>query len=408
MADPSSARQPDQVLERAGTRTPDHPVRDEILLLSSSFYADPEPLYAWMRREAPVYWDDATGIWGVSRYEHIMEVSRDWETFCSGQGSRPHVNVSQMISSDPPEHNLRRGIVSAGFTPRRVAAHEPFLREKVGGLIDAVEERGRCDFVRDLATPLPMYMIGSLMGLPESDHAQLLHWSDLYAAGNAADRKALEQAVVEFNAYFTRVIEERRGSAEEDLISLVVNAELEGRRLSLEDLLGDVALILVGGDETTRHVMSSGFEALMRNRDQWEALRADRSLLKGAIEEMLRWASPVKNMNRTATRDVELGGQKIREGDKLLLLYHSGNRDEAVFEDPDRFDIRRSPNEHMAFGGYGRHHCLGAQLARLELQVLFEELLERLPGIQLADPAAPRDQRPGTFVIGLDSLPVVF
>jgi len=395
------------VLPSAGTRTPEHPTRPEIRLLHSDFHADPEPLYEWMRREAPVYWDDYTGIWGIARYDHIMELARDHQTFCSGEGSRPQGRAPQMINCDPPEHNLRRGIISAGFTPKRVEAHEPYLRAKVTELIDAAIDRGSCDFVRDLATPLPMYMIGALMGLPEEDHATLLHWSDIFAAGNFDDVEGLLAAVGEFNRYMRPIVTGRQGNEGEDLISLVVDAEFEGQQLALDDVISETMLILVGGDETTRHVMSGGFDALMRHREQWEALRADRSLLKGAVEEMLRWVTPVKNMSRTATRDVEFGGQRIRKGEKLLLLYPSGNRDEQVFEDPYRFDIRRSPNAHMAFGGYGRHHCLGAQLARLELRVLFDELLDRLPDVALAEPDAPLDMRRGSFVLGLESLPVV-
>jgi cytochrome P450 family 142 subfamily A polypeptide 1 len=406
--DPEQGSEYEVVLDRAGTRAARHPTRPEIRLLDPAFYADPHPLFAWMRGEAPVYWDDATGLWGVARYADIMTVSRDAKTFCSGKGSRPESSVPSMINCDPPEHNLRRGIVSAGFTPRRVAAHEPYLRGKVRELIDAVAPRGACDFVRDVATPLPMFMIGELMGLPEEDHAMLLEWSDLFATGGEEVREKVVPAVVAYASYIMEIVERRRGKGGEDLVSLVVNAEEDGRRLSDNDVIFETMLILVGGDETTRHVISGGLEALLRRRDQWDALRADRSLLPGAVEEMLRWVTPIQNMNRTATRDVELGGQSIRAGDRLLLLYPSGNRDEAVFADPDRFDIRRSPNEHMAFGGYGRHHCLGAQLARLELTVLFDELLSRLPDLALADPGAPLRRRRGNFVLGLETLPVVF
>jgi cytochrome P450 family 142 subfamily A polypeptide 1 len=174
------------------------------------------------------------------------------------------------------------------------------------------------------------------------------------------------------------------------------------------DLVFETMLVLVGGDETTRHVISGGAEALLRHPDALARLRADRSLLPGAIEEMLRWTTPIQNMNRTATRDVDLGGQKIREGERMLLLYPSGNRDERVFDDPFRFDIEREPNDHLAFGGYGRHHCLGAQLARLELRVLFQALLDRLPDLELAEPGVAPPRRRGNFVLGLESLPVRF
>ncbi len=405
--DPEKASEFQVVLDRAGTRQAAHPTRADIRLLDPGFYVDPEPAFAWMREEAPVYWDDGTGIWGITRYADIMAISRDEKTFCSGQGSRPDSSVPSMINTDAPEHNWRRGIISAGFTPRRVKAHEDFLRQKVRGLLGAVADRGRCDFVRDVATPLPMFMIGELMGLPEEDHAQLLEWSDLFATGGDEIREQVGPAVLEYADYIMKIVEQRRAGDAEDLVSLVVNAEFEGRRLTDTDLIMETMLVLVGGDETTRHVISGGLEALMRNRDQWEDLRADRSLLRSAVEEMLRWATPIQNMNRTATRDVEFGGQQIREGDRLLLLYPSGNRDHRAFDDPHRFDIRREPNQHMAFGGYGRHHCLGAQLARLELTVLFDELLDRMPDIALEDPEAPLHKRRGNFVLGLETLPVV-
>lgn len=406
--DPNGESDYQVTLDRAGTRPAQHPTRPEIRLLDPEFYVDPEPHFAWMREEAPVYWDDATGIWGITRYDDIMAVSRDAKTFCSGQGSRPDSSVPSMINTDPPEHNRRRGIVSAGFTPRRVQAHEPFLRAKVDALIDAVLDQGACDFVRDIATPLPMSMIGELMGLPESDYDQLLRWSDLFATGGDEVREEVGPAVIDYANYIMAIIEGRRGSEAEDLVSLVMKAEFDGEHLTDHDLIFETMLILVGGDETTRHVISGGLEVFMRHRDQWEALRSDRSLLPGAVEEMLRWVTPIQNMNRTATRDVAFGGQRIREGDRLLLLYPSGNRDERAFPDARRFDLRRHPNQHMAFGGYGRHHCLGAQLARLEISVLFDRMLDRIPEIELADPAAPLVRRRGNFVLGLETLPVVF
>jgi cytochrome P450 family 142 subfamily A polypeptide 1 len=393
-------------LDRAGRGPAGHPTRDDIRLLSPDFYVEPDERFGWMRANAPVYWDDATGIWGLASHEAVRIAAKDWQTFCSGQGSRPTSSVPSMINMDAPEHSFRRGIVKAGFTVQRVKDHEPYLRQKIGELIDAVAERGECDIVRDIATPLPMYMIGTMMGLPESDHAQLLHWSDLFAAGDEEARDQVIQAITEWNDYILAHAATVRDRGNDDLISLMCDAERDGKRLDDTDLMFESMLVLVGGDETTRHVISAGVDALLRHRDQLALLRQDPTLIPFAVEEMLRWATPVKNMNRTATRDVVLCGQQIHEGDRMLLLYPSANRDQAVFDDPQRFDVRRDPNPHVAFGAYGRHHCLGAPLARLELRILFEELLARFDDIELVDPDTTPPQRRGNFVIGIEALPV--
>lgn len=391
-------------LDRAGRGPADHPTRDDIALLSPDLYADPDERFAWMRANAPVYWDDATGIWGLASHEAVRIAAKNWQTFCSGQGSRPDSSVPSMINMDGAQHSFRRGIVKNGFTVRRVTDYEPYLRAKVGELLDAVD--GECDLVADVATPLPMYMIGNLMGLPESDHEQLLHWSDLFAAGDAELVQQVEQAIIEWNDYILAHAATVRGQGHDDLIALMCDAERDGQTLSDVDLMFESMLVLVGGDETTRHVISAGADALLRHPDQLAAVRDDPGLIPSAVEEMLRWATPVKNMNRTATCDVELGGQQIREGDRMLLLYPSANRDEAVFEDPFRFDIRRDPNPHVAFGAFGRHHCLGAPLARLELKVLFEELLDRFEVIELLEPEHEAPLRRGNFVVGPERVPV--
>ena len=255
-----------------------------------------------------------------------------------------------------------------------------------------------------------MMLIGELLGFPNEDYQKLLHWSDLFATGlNDMPEGFLEKvgaAVREWNEYVTFYFEKRRAEPGDDLISAIVNAKLNGVGLTHTELMHEAMLILVGGDETTRHVISGGMEALLRRPEQHALLLEQPHLLDSAIEEMLRWVTPVKNMNRTATRDTELGGQQIRKGDKLLLLYESGNRDEAVFDRADQFDIRRDPNHHLSFGGYGRHFCLGANLARLEIRVMFEELLRRLPDLRLrSDAACP--YRHGNFVLGLEAMPVV-
>ena len=256
-----------------------------------------------------------------------------------------------------------------------------------------------------------MMLIGELLGFPGEDYQKLLHWSDLFATGlNDMPEGFLERvgaAVREWNEYVTFYFDKRRAEPGDDLISAIVNAKIHGVGLTHSELMHEAMLILVGGDETTRHVISGGMEALLRRPEQYAQLVDNPDLLGSAIEEMLRWVTPVKNMNRTATRDTELGGQQIQKGDKLLLLYESGNRDESVFDKPDQFDIRREPNHHLSFGGYGRHFCLGANLARLEIKVMFEELLRRLPDMRLRDDA-PCPYRHGNFVLGLESAPVVF
>jgi len=385
-----------------------HPTRPEIQLLSPDFYANFDELTEWMRQEAPLYWDDSTGIWGAASHELVSMMSREWHTFCSSKGSRPESSVPSMINFDAPEHTKRRRLVGNGFTPRRVADHEPYLREKVTQLIDSVIDKGSCDIVADIATPLPMYMIGELMGLPEEDNDTLLHWSDIFATGGETIALAdVQMAVIGWNDYIMKKVNERRGKDGQDLVSLIVNAEWEGESLSDVDIMFETMLVLVGGDETTRHVISAGTAALLQNPDQLALLKSDMSLLPSAIEEMLRWASPIRNMNRTATKDVVVDGMQIRENDRVLLLYPSANRDAKVFANPHSFDITRTPNDHVAFGAYGRHHCLGAPLARLELKILFEEMLNRFDNLQLATDQ-PLISRRGNFVLGLNEVPVTY
>jgi len=385
-------------------RTPAHRTRDGVEVLSLAFQVDAIEHMAWMRANAAVYWDDVTGLWAITKHEHVSHIEANWETYCSSLGSRPNSSVPSMINADPPDHTRRRRIVSSGFTPKRVAAHETFLRETVTELIDNVIDARSCDFVNDIAKPIPLRMIATLMGLPLADEDKLLHWSDLFATGGEEVGEAVMAAVFEWVEYIIEEMKTRTDPEAEDLISLLIHTN--GEPLSVDDLIYETMLILVGGDETTRHVMSGGLEALLQRPDQLAALQADRSLLPGAIEEMLRWVTPVRNMSRTATTDVVLGDQQILAGDRLLLLYLSANRDEAVFDRADEFDITRTPNPHVAFGGNGRHYCLGAQLARLELKVLFEEVLDRLPTIAVDDPTVTQPERSGNFVLGIETLPV--
>jgi len=339
-------------------------------------------------------------------------VSRDPDLFSSAGGIRPDQGpLPFMIDMDAPEHRRRRRLVNWGFTPRRVADAEAGIRGICDEILDKVSERGSCDFVREIAAPLPMIVIGDMLGVAPSDRDDLLRWSDdmLRSLGTTDEALVLAAiaAAAEYREYIGARIAERRASGDDsDLIGTLVHADVEGEHLDDESLVFESLLILVGGDETTRHVLSGGMEALLRRPEQWDELRRDRSLLPGAIEEMLRWVSPIRNMCRTATRDTELRGQAIRKGQKLMLLYPSANRDEEAFERPDEFDIHRSPNEHVAFG-IGAHFCLGNRLARVELLAMFDRILDRMGDLRL-DTEDPVRLRPANFVSGIESLPVAF
>lgn len=390
---------------------PAHPTHPEIRLLDGRFHqAGAHAHYTWMRAHAPVYWDGA--VWGVARHDDVIAVSRDPETFCSRMSSRPDAPaIPSMINLDDPLHRRRRSLVSRGFTPRRVGAHEPKIRAIARELIEAVAPTGRCDFVAEIAAPLPMALIGDLLGVDPADRGMLQRWSDDLIAGTSMTATpeamaAAGKAFAEYAEYNRRVVADRRARPRDDLMSVLVQAEIEGERMSDEDLLQEGLLILVGGNETTRHVLTGGCEALCRHPDQRRKLLEDPRRIPTAVEEMLRWVTPIQNMNRTATRDVVLRGETIREGDKVLLLYPSANRDETVFADPFRFDVSRDPNPHVAFG-FGAHFCLGASLARLELRVLFEELLPRLPDMRLVHDAPP-PAVPSNFIRGITSLEVAF
>jgi cholest-4-en-3-one 26-monooxygenase len=387
-------------------------IEDRIDLVDAAFWGrNPHDELAWLRANAPVWRDPNSGVWGVATYELVKHVSRLPETFSSAQGIRPdHGPSPMMIDMDDPAHWQRRMLVNKGFTPKQVRSKEAPIRDIVDGLIDAVCERGECDLVADIAAWLPLIVIADALGVDPADRGKLLGWSEdmmgmLGQHDDEAMRRAMEAGMA-YGAYAYGLVQERRKCPMDDLMSVLVHSEIEGVHLDDAAIIGESLLILNGGDETTRHVISGGVYELLRERDRWEALRNDRSLRPGAIEEMLRWVSPIKNMARSATVDVELGGQRIPAGDQLLLLYPSANRDETVFDDPFRFDIRRTPNEHVAFG-FGPHFCLGSSLARLELSIVLDRLLERLPDLELVDATEP-SHRAANFVSGYEHLPVRF
>ena len=391
-----------------------HPTRADIDLVDGNFYVDDQrEKYAWMRANAPVYFDEKNGVWGLASYEAVLGASKEPKRFSSAGGIRPDTGpIPMMIDMDDPGHWKRRKLVNRGFTPRRVRDTTDKLRATCDEIIDGVIEKGECDFVRDIAAPLPMIMIGDMLGVAPEDRDDLLRWSDDMVSaqsGSATDDQyvAAMNAMTEYTEFCTHAVAQRQAEPTDDLMSILVHAEVDGDRLSPDEVLHESLLILVGGDETTRHVISGGMEQLLLHPEQRQLLVDDPSKISTAVEEMLRWVSPIKNMCRTVTNDTEFLGQQLSAGQKCMLLYESANFDETKFVDPHHFDVERDPNEHVAFG-FGAHFCLGQALARLELNVMFERLLTRMPDLELAADSASLPRRRANFISGLEAMPVTF
>ncbi|KAA1248730.1 cytochrome P450 [Mycobacterium simiae] len=386
----------------------------DVDLSDGTFYASREAraAYRWMRENQPVF-RDRNGLAAASSYQAVIDAERQPELFSNAGGIRPdQPAMPMMIDMDDPAHLLRRKLVNAGFTRKQVKGREESIAALCDTLIDAVCERGECDFVRDLAAPLPMAVIGDMLGVRPEQRDMFLKWSDdlVMFLSSHVSQEDFQISVDAFAAYndFTRAtIAARRDEPTDDLVSVLVSSEVDGERLSDDELVMETLLILIGGDETTRHTLSGGTEQLLQHRDQWDLLQNDPSSVPSAIEEMLRWTSPVKNMCRMVTADTEFHGTALRAGEKMMLLFESANFDEAVFAAPEKFDIQRNPNSHLAFG-FGTHFCLGNQLARLELSLMTSRLVRRLPDLRLACADAALPLRPANFVSGLESMPVVF
>lgn len=370
----------------------------------------PHDVFALHRREAPVWWHAATehtpdgvGFWSVATHAESLAVIRDAATFSSvGGGARPQGGTilpdNEMAGlalnmMDDPRHQRVRRLVSHGLTPRVIGLLEDELRRRTGVLLDGIAVRGECDFVADVAAELPLQAISILLGTPEEDRHRLFHWID--HVFDFRDRGAFEQtdetrrAWAELAEYGTALIAAKRAAPREDMLSLVAHAELADEdppRLTEGELLSFFFLLFAAGADTTRNAVAGGLLELVRHPEQCEAVAADPALLPTAIEEMVRWTSPSAYNRRTATRDTELGGHRVRAGDKVVFWEASANRDEQVFAAAMRFDVRRQPNPHIGFG-HGIHHCLGANLARLEMKVVFGELLTRFRAFELT--AAP-------------------
>ncbi|HVT64395.1 MAG TPA: cytochrome P450 [Mycobacteriales bacterium] len=388
----------------------DHPVNPAVDLVSGEFWGrNPHDELTWLRENAPVYWDGR--VWGIASHADLKSVSLQPKLFCNGGGIRPDNGpVAQFIDLDGAEHKRRRNLINRGFTPRRLTDSVGRINEICNRIVDNVIERGECDAVKDMAAWLPMHAIGDMLGFPEADRADLLKWSDDMMCALDGKTESIVSAAAAyggFREFCLKAIEDRRRNPGNDLLSLLIaGGGADGGEVDIDDLIHDSLLILIGGDETTRHVISGGLYQLLRNADAKQALIDDPSKIPTAVEEMLRWVSPIKNMARTVVEDTELNGQRLEAGDKLLLLYGSANRDATVFVDPFRFDIARTPNDHVAFG-IGTHFCLGNNLARLELRCFFETILRRMPDLELVDETEPA-YRPANFVSGYESMPVRF
>jgi cholest-4-en-3-one 26-monooxygenase len=388
--------------------------RPDIDLADGDFYAgDSRAAYRWMRKHEPVF-RDSTGMAGVATYRAVIEAERRPELFSNAGGIRPGLVpvIPQMIDLDDPGHLRRRKLVNAGFSRKRVQNLSASIDNLCDALIDAVCERGECDFVWDLAAPLPMAVIGDLLGVRPEDRAMFLNWSDDLVASlsskmSEVDHEVTINAYLAFREYTQHLIDQRRSEPTDDLLSVMTHAVIDGEQLTDAEIIQDALLILIGGDETTRHTLTGGTAELIRNPDMHDALRADPDgLMANAVEEMLRWTSPVKNMCRQLTADTEYYGTALSEGEKVMLLFEAANFDEGQFVAPETFDIRRFPNSHLAFG-FGTHFCMGNQLARMEISMLTRKVLERLPDLALASTDA-LPLRAANFVSGLEKMPVVF
>ena len=381
------------------------------------YMGDPHPTYRWLRANAPVYWDAASNLWVLSRYEDVLQASKAADVFSAAQGVLPESDAMvSIVCMDDPRHQRLRKLVNRGFTPRMVGPLHQRVRELATSIVDDVARRGACDLVREVAVPLPLYIIAEMLGIRHEDFDRFHDWSDrlIGVAGNYHDPVKLNDSVtayMEYGEYLKGVFEYRRRAPREDLVSILVTAQQDGmlaedeESMENDEIVMFMTLLLVAGNETTRNAISGGMLALMQDRAQLELLRSRPELMDGAVEEILRYVSPIICFRRTATRDTDIRGQAIKAGDRVLMLYQSVNRDEAVFAEPDRFDVTRSPNPHLAFG-IGPHFCLGANLARLELKVMVQELINRFPDIHPAPGTSPR-RAASTLVAGIEHLPVV-
>jgi cholest-4-en-3-one 26-monooxygenase len=388
----------------------------------------PHEWFTWLRANDPVHHHaepDGPGFWVITKLDDVVACNRDAATFSSaaarggvvgleekegGPSAAEEAGGKLMLFMDPPDHTRYRRLVNRGFTPRMISQMEVHIRELTTDILDEVLPLGTSDFVVDVAAELPLEVIAELIGVPREDRHKIFEWSNAMIGSEdpeyAVSAEAMLDAQVQMFVYAQQLAERHRESEADDIISALLSAEVDGESLSDMDFNLFFLLLSVAGNETTRNAIAHGMNAFLEHPDQYELLASDPAAhIHGAVEEILRWASPVMYFRRNCTRDIELRGRTIRAGDKISMWYASANRDEEHFEDPFRFDITRDPNPHIAFGGGGPHFCLGAQLARMEIQVLFEELVARVPRVEAL---GPPERLRSNFIGGIKHLPVRF
>ncbi|GCE20972.1 cytochrome P450 [Dictyobacter kobayashii] len=392
-------------------------------LLDPAILANPYPLYQQLRTEDPVHWDPFLHAWVVTRYADVVSV---FQRFSANRTPTPEqlkalglealtplaqVMVRQMLFLDPPNHGRVRGLASKAFTPRRVELLRSHIQEITTSLLDAVQDKGQMDIIADLAYPLPAIVTAEMLGVPTSDWRQLTAWSADFAQvlgnfqHNPDSAARVIRSLEEMITYFKAAIREQRAHPQDGLISAYLNAEIDGDRFTEEEVIANTIVTMVGGQETTTNLIGNGFLSLLRQRDQFEKLRADLTLVPSAVEELLRYESPSQHTARLAPDDVELGGKKIRKRQAVIAVMGAANRDPERFIEPDRLDICRQDNRHLAFA-WASHFCFGAPLARIEGQTVFASVLSRMPELQLQP--GPISWRENLGLRGLTALPVTF
>ena len=399
----------------------------EINLIDPDVYqrsGPPHEQFAWLREHDPVHWHADggepgwPGFWAVTRHDDIAHVSRHPELFSSTLrlalfGEVPEESIQlqrlMMLNMDPPQHTRQRAFVNRGFTPRMISKLEKHIAEICDSLLDDIADRGDADFVTDIAAPLPLWVICELVGAPVGDRGKIFELSNLLIGSTDPEfqvaPQAQQNAALELYAYGAQLAERRRAQPADDIVTQLLRPDDKGEALTSDEFDVFFMLLTVAGNETTRNAAAGGMLALFEHPEQWQRLLADRSLIPTAAEEIVRWVSPVNLFRRTAVTDTELGGQRITEGDKVVVFYTSANRDDQAFSRPREFDVARDPNPHVGFGGGGPHFCLGRHLAAMELRILLQALTERMPGMRLAgEPSRLRSN----FINGIKHMPVRF